>query len=1276
MMKKVSILVIAFLFGFMLTACTPTEYTVSFDSDGGSAVAEQTVEEGNSATEPAAPMKEGFNFVHWFTDDETVAYDFDAEVTGDVELTAAWTAKDMFTVAFDSDGGSEVTSQSIMDGEMATEPEAPTKEGYDFDYWYEDDDAVEFDFETAISGETVLMAKWTEKTKYTVTFDAGIGSAVDSVEVYEGSTVVLPEDPMEAAHDFVYWYLDAEDTAFDDTTPITEDITLTAKWEPKAVFTVTFDANGGSEVAAEEVMEGYMATMPEDPFYLGFAFVRWYESDDTVPFDFTAPITDNVTLTALWSERPVFTVTFDTMEGTDVAAQNIIEEEMITPVEDPTKEGYRFMYWYLDDDTAAFDVTTPITGDVTLTAKWEMTYAVTFETDGGTEVAAQNLLGDEVTVMPEEPTRVGYRFVRWYSTDSEVDFVFGETVSEDVVVTALWQKTYTVRFYSLGQLLEQLTMDEGEVIAMPADPTNGDEGYIFKYWYNTDSEVAYDFGNPLTTSINLFARWETPTERLIMEDMDAYGLLLDGAANPLPMPGTGEVQGSTMRYYAESDYISEEGIVLPLPASEPEGTTGTWRVKFTLSGESYFRNYEVPLEYADEVVLAESRIVPFENLTTEYDIADSDLTLYFETDGSVPYVRIDDFFGLLDGFIDPALDITYTKTADNLNIFYQYYSEDEDITYDLILDVNATENTITTNDPGFYWAYIYSTETNYGRHIEYVQDHPDESYEEGSDVIYDLDDFNMDIVVHEGEVMIPYYMANQLFAGSAYYNVYYNYDGLYGIYSLPSDGSRELNTIQDSSLSNSDIPVDLLIHTFDMLAFNLDNLYGLKDIMDVDTYYDLLYDMKDDLLVQDAEDLDFAIRDLLLQGLDEPHTSYGYHSYFNDQFFDGPPTNTLAVYGERFVQWYYDGLVDTDDAIGAKWGEATSGWNVNARPDYWWVSDDVVMLSLNGFSTVDMEESATYDVAIMNDMLEVADSTVMFSEILEGNKFFYYNNSDENNRIINVLVKGASEAYVDTYIADLLADGYTHVVEATGDALKTDGYYTKTVGDIDYMVVPHYDTEFDIFHVGIATYTPASYGGSWAVTREVKPLIDADSAVYMEFMLQEIEEENPDFTDIILDLSWNTGGNVGALYRVVGFITDSPFAVTSIDGDTGGAGTSFVDIVGVPDYSHKTWHLLTTPTSFSAANSLATIFRANDLGEIIGVQTGGGACSITPILLPNGTAFTMSSNNISAIRVGSGTEEDPYVYLDVEFGITPDHEIDIEDIFITTVLLEIINGIE
>jgi len=1276
-MKKFIVLLLVGI-SFILVACSPSNVTVTFDSDGGGTVASQEFVEGSKVVEPDALTKDGFNFVHWYSNDSAVAFDFNTEVNSDIELKAFWTEKEVFTVSFDSDGGPDVSQQNVIEDGIALQPELIEKDAYDFVYWYGESSLTEYDFSTPITQDVEFTALWQEKIIYEVAFDSTIGSAVSSVDVYEGGILALPNAPVEDTHVFIYWYLSDDSVEFDLSTPINENITLTALWQEKVVYVVGFEVADGTIVLPQLVMDGNLATVVDEPENHGYSFVRWYETDDTVPFDFTTPITGDIVLTALWSLLPVYTVTFDSLDGSAIDSQNIIENESVVESLDPIKDGYSFLYWYETDDTVPYDMNKVITGDTTLSAKWEITYVLVFESDGGNLVDSQYLFATEVTIEPEVPSRLGYRFVRWYVTDQETSFVYGDTLTENTTVTALWQKVFTVKFYSLGDEYDLLIADEGDLANIPTEPLKPD--YVFMYWYYQDSEEPFDFNIPITYNLNLYARWETPTERLIMEDMDAYGAILSIVTNLLPTPIRGEVNRSTIGYYSESKYISDSGVVLPMPEEQLEGTTGSWKVKFTLDGESYYRTFDIPLYHLGEVLIAESRVLPFENLTTEYDVADSSISLYFEEEGNIPYVNLEDFFMLLEGFIDPSLPMTFTQDSDTLEVFYQYYDEDEDYTYDLILDIDATENTISTNDPGFYWAYIYSTETNYGRHIEYIQDHPNESYEEGTDVIYDLDDFNMDIVVYQGQILLPYYMTNQLFAGSAYYNVYYNHDGLFGIYSLPSAGSKEFRSIHQSTMNNEDIPVDVLLHTFDMLAFDLDNLYGLKDIMEVDTYYDLLYSLIDDLLVTDAEDFDVAIRDLLLKELDEPHTSYGYHSYYNNARYSGPPTNSLSVYGERFTKWYYDGLVATDNAIEDKWGtDPSGGWNVAIRPDYWFLNPETVMLSLDGFSTADIEESSAHDSLIAESMLEVSSIDSILPVIEQGDKFFYYNNSSETNQILDILVKGVNESYVDTYTASLIAAGYELVEdEQNSEPGKQDGYYSLTVSngidDGEYMLVVHYDVEFSLLHVGIANKIPSEYSSAWLVLKEVRSLIDADSAVYLEFMLQEIEETNPGITDIILDISWNTGGNVGALYRVLGFITDDPFEVTSMDRETGSASTSYVDIVGIPDYSHLNWTLLTTPTSFSAANSLANIFKANDLGDVIGVKTGGGACSITPILLPNGTAFTTSSNNISAYRTGTGTVEDPYLYHNVEFGISPDFEIDIDDIFSITVLLEIING--
>lgn len=845
--------------------------------------------------------------------------------------------------------------------------------------------------------------------------------------------------------------------------------------------------------------------------------------------------------------------------------------------------------------------------------------------------------------------------------------------------------TYTVTFDSNGgSSVASQDVDSGALVTEPVDPTL--DGFIFQYWYTSNAEVAYVFSTPVTADLTLTALWE---EEPVLELTDAEKIAVDIAAvqesiivdaYELNLPIRGATYRSSIKWTSQSDFVSSTGYILPVPLDN-DTTSGQITGEFSLNGVKVSHVFEIPLAHMTPVEIAETRVVPFTNLTTEYTVEDADVNLYFEDGGYVPYIKVVDFFSILDGFIDPAVDFTFTKGEGTLEIFYQYYDEDYDETYDLIVTIDANDNTITTNDPGFYWAYVYSTETNYGRHIEYDINNPDASSIEGENIVYDLDDYNLDMAVYEGEVVLPYYIVNQLFAGSSYYNVYYNYDGLYGIYSLPESSSKEYSTIKASSMNNKDIPADLLVHTFNMLAFDLDSFYGLKDIMEVDTYYDLLIEQRNKLLFGDPEDFDVALRDLLLKQIDEPHTSYGYPSYFNKATWAGPETNQLTYYGSRFTQWYYDGLVAVDDVLEAKWGvNPEGGWTAGSpsRPHYWFLDDVSVLLSLDDFYTADIEESATYDAALAADALSLTSVSNILADINGGNKYFFYNSSTEKFDQLEVLVKGLDASYVATYGAALVALGYEFKQETTVNADKQNGYYEITVPseddplvDVDYMVQIAFDEDLGLFYLGIINRVPVDYVSAWPFTVDVFETVNSDSAVYMEMMFDQILAIAPDLENVVLDLSWNTGGNVGALYRIVGFITDQPFRVSGIDRDTGGSSSSYVVIDGVPSYTNLNWALLITPVTFSAANQMATIFMENDLGPIIGKQSGGGACSITPILLPNGTAFTMSSNNINAYRTGTGTEEDPYVYHNNEFGITPDYPIDIQDIYDIDTLLQV-----
>ncbi len=273
-------------------ACSGTEYTVTFDSNGGSAVESQSVVEGESAEEPEEPVYAGYEFDGWYLNGQ--AYDFSSAVTEDITLTAQWTA--VYTVTFDSNGGTAVADQQVRDGETATEPTAPTNGENAFLGWYLN--GRKYDFSTPVTSNITLVAVWNDggQVEYTITFNSNGGSAVSSQQVAAGGNVAQPADPVYEGYAFDGWYYG--DVLFNFDTVVTSNIILVARWT--RAYTVTFDSNGGSEVEAQIVRTGQIATLPAEPTYLGREFLGW--TLDGEEYDFLTPVTSDITLTASWSE--------------------------------------------------------------------------------------------------------------------------------------------------------------------------------------------------------------------------------------------------------------------------------------------------------------------------------------------------------------------------------------------------------------------------------------------------------------------------------------------------------------------------------------------------------------------------------------------------------------------------------------------------------------------------------------------------------------------------------------------------------------------------------------------------------------------------------------------------------------------------------------------------------------------------------------------------------------------------------------------------------------
>ena len=210
---------------------------------------------------------------------------------------------------------------------------------------------------------------------YTVTFNSQGGSVVSPITgVKQGSTITLPANPTKAGFAFGGWCTDKEGKyLFSPTTPINSDLTLYAKWSEQ-FYTVTFDSQGGSAVnPITGVKYGSTITLPANPVKAGFTFGGWCtDKEGKSSFSPTTPINSDLTLYAKWIEQ-LYTVTFNSKGGSAVnPITGIKYGSTITLPPAPTKDGFLFNRWFIDDNTFKneFDKTTPITADLTLYALW------------------------------------------------------------------------------------------------------------------------------------------------------------------------------------------------------------------------------------------------------------------------------------------------------------------------------------------------------------------------------------------------------------------------------------------------------------------------------------------------------------------------------------------------------------------------------------------------------------------------------------------------------------------------------------------------------------------------------------------------------------------------------------------------------------------------------------------------------------------------------------------------------------------------------------------
>ena len=255
------------------------QYTIAFDTNGGSEIAPITQDYGTEITAPDNPTRKGYTFKGW---DKEIPETMPAE---NITVKAQWEIN-QYTIAFDTNGGSEIAPITQDYGTEITAPDNPTRKGYTFKGW---DKEIP---ETMPAENITVKAQW-EINQYTIAFDTNGGSEIAPITQDYGTEITAPDNPTRKGYTFKGW-----DKEIPKTMPA-ENITLKAQWEINQ-YTITFDTNGGSEIAPITQDYGTEITAPDKPTRKGYTFKGW---DKEIPETMPA---ENITITARWkdTEKP------------------------------------------------------------------------------------------------------------------------------------------------------------------------------------------------------------------------------------------------------------------------------------------------------------------------------------------------------------------------------------------------------------------------------------------------------------------------------------------------------------------------------------------------------------------------------------------------------------------------------------------------------------------------------------------------------------------------------------------------------------------------------------------------------------------------------------------------------------------------------------------------------------------------------------------------------------------------------------------------------------
>ena len=301
-----------------------------------------------------------------------------------------------------------------------------------------------------------------------------------------GLTATKPADPTLKGYTFAFWYLGEDEqnaTAYDFDTPVTENITLTAKWNINK-YTVAFNTDGGTPVPpAQEVEYGLTATEPAAPEKTGYTFDGWYLGDEK--YDFSAAVEQNITLTAKWHVTPHNIYAYARLNSY-VAPLTTSEFDTPVTLNEATLSrlglGSYNSLGYISIGSFTFDAM-PLTSDLYFGDDAELSaVAEKLATDIALETGVSDKIAEKIAwtalyktvngedMAPGYPAEAGYQLSGNLNLATVMFKAGGENVTGMPAVNYTYDNILEIHDFYFA----------GDTFTMPADPTR--EGYSFEGW--------------------------------------------------------------------------------------------------------------------------------------------------------------------------------------------------------------------------------------------------------------------------------------------------------------------------------------------------------------------------------------------------------------------------------------------------------------------------------------------------------------------------------------------------------------------------------------------------------------------------------------------------------------------------------------------------------------------------------------------------------------------------------------------------------------------------